>query len=246
MRTGLKVFACSEHTMSHIPILKADMKKMFCVLNPSDKTKHNASVIMLHGVGDTGFFMVPYAADLSRSLPNVRFICPTAPYIYLTARERAKVHAWFDFPSWDEAGNNKCEGVEESCDYVNSLIQKEIDEGVDPSKIILCGFSQGAGIAIETGFGRDLPVGGIISFCGCLPNDQKFTVKEQAKKTPIMLFHGTADKHVPYPFIVKATEFIKQRGAENVELNTYPGVKHKITRRMLDLSREFLETKLEN
>lgn len=49
---------------------------------------------------------------------------------------------------------------------------------------------------------------------------------------------------------------IKQRGvgtnnrsnpkAENVELNTYPGVKHKITRRMLDLSREFLETKLEN
>ena len=69
---------------------------------------------------------------------------------------------------------------------MNSLIQKEIDEGVDPSKIILCGFSQGAGIAIETGFGRDLPVGGIISFCGCLPNDQKFTVKEQAKKTPIM------------------------------------------------------------
>lgn len=43
---------------------------------------------MLHGVGDTGihtsteidsigFFMVPYAADLSRSLPNVRFVCPT-------------------------------------------------------------------------------------------------------------------------------------------------------------------------
>lgn len=45
MRTGMKVFACSEHTMSHIPILKADMKKMFCVLNPSDKTKHNASVL---------------------------------------------------------------------------------------------------------------------------------------------------------------------------------------------------------
>ena len=76
--------------------------------------------------------------------------------------------------------------MEESCDYVNSLIQKEIDEGVDPSKIVLCGFSQGAGIAIETGFSRDTPVGGIISFCGCLPNDNKFTVKEQAKKTPIM------------------------------------------------------------
>lgn len=70
---------------------------------------------MLHGVGDTGinnsaeiyfigFFMVPYAADLSRSLPNVRFVCPTgaygsvfsyvAPMINLTARQGAKVHAW--------------------------------------------------------------------------------------------------------------------------------------------------------
>lgn len=48
---------------------------------------------MLHGVGDTGtqtllrseilgFFMVPYAADLSRSLPNVRFICPTGFSFY--------------------------------------------------------------------------------------------------------------------------------------------------------------------
>lgn len=45
------MFACSEHTMSHIPILKADMKKMFCVLNPSDKTKHNASVL-----GAIGYF----------------------------------------------------------------------------------------------------------------------------------------------------------------------------------------------
>ena len=46
---------------------------------------------MLHGVGDTGtsdstgiyligFFMVPYAADLSRSLPNVRFVCPTGVF----------------------------------------------------------------------------------------------------------------------------------------------------------------------
>jgi singapore isolate B (sub-type 7) whole genome shotgun sequence assembly, scaffold_0 len=76
--------------------------------------------------------------------------------------------------------------VEESCDFVNSLIQKEVEKGVDPSKVILCGFSQGAGIAIHTGFGREVPIGGVISLCGCLPNDAMFTVKEQAKHTPVM------------------------------------------------------------
>lgn len=34
---------------------------------------------------------------------------------------------------------------------VNSLIEKEIKKGVDPKHIILCGFSQGAGIALHAG-----------------------------------------------------------------------------------------------
>ena len=76
--------------------------------------------------------------------------------------------------------------MEESCEFVNSLIQKEVEKGVDPSKIILCGFSQGAGIAIRTACERDSPIGGVISFCGCLPNDSTFKVTEKAKEMPLM------------------------------------------------------------
>ena len=60
-------------------------------------------------------------------------------------------HAWFDFPAWSLEGNDDCKGVEESCEVVNSLIEKEIKKGVDPKHIILCGFSQGAGIALHAG-----------------------------------------------------------------------------------------------
>ena len=74
-----------------------------------------------------------------------------APEIPLTAREGAIHHAWFDFPAWDLEGNNRCVGVEESCAFVDSLISKEVKKGVDRKKIILCGFSQGAGIAIHSG-----------------------------------------------------------------------------------------------
>ena len=93
--------ASTIHTTSHIPVLKANMKNLDAVLNPSDRNKHDTTV----GGGNAcslrigyyatwgwrhwysfsqlptriGFFMVPYAADLSRSLPTVRFMCPTAP-----------------------------------------------------------------------------------------------------------------------------------------------------------------------
>ena len=70
------------------------------------------------------------------------------------------------------------------------------------------------------------------------------------------MFHGTADKHVPYEFITQATTLLKEKGVrevmdceaqiEQVELNTYPAVKHKITRRMIDVTRLFLEEKLGN
>ena len=52
------------------------------------------------------------------------------------------------------------------------------------------------------------------------------------------LFHGTTDRHVPIEFMKKASELIRSKGVKNVQFNTYPGVKHTITRRMLDIARD--------
>lgn len=52
------------------------------------------------------------------------------------------------------------------------------------------------------------------------------------------LFHGTSDRHVPIEFMEKASKLIQTKGVKNVQLNTYPGVKHTITRRMLDIARD--------
>ena len=209
-----KVLSSGLHTADHIPMMDANMETLEITFNPRDITSHNSSVLsFFSGINYrslcfmvleiqvykqcnfhfVGFFMAPYAVDLSKTLPTTRFICPTAKEIKLTCRDGAKHHAWvcfhypydlqFDFPLWNEEGNNKCVGVEDSCKIVNDLIQKEIDEGISPEKIIVCGFSQGVGIALHTVYGRDVPVGGIIGFCGCLPNDNKFTVNEKSANT---------------------------------------------------------------
>lgn len=46
------------------------------------------------------------------------------------------------------------------------------------------------------------------------------------------------DRHVPIEFMQKASELIRSKGVKKVQFNTYPGVKHTITRRMLDFTRE--------
>ena len=144
---------------------------------------------------------------------------------------------------------------------MNKLIQKEIDSGISPNHIVLCGFSQGAGVAfwsgsirvIESNIGltRDSPIGAVISLCGCLPNDRQFVVNPNVKSTYTLysvfhllynrMFHGTADTHVPYDFMQKLSQKLREEGMDHVEFNGYPGVKHKITRRMMDITRSYLE-----
>lgn len=58
------------------------------------------------------------------------------------------------------------------------------------------------------------------------------------------MFHGTADKHVPYTFIQHVPGLLESKGVKNVTFNLYPGVKHTITRRMLDLTKDFVTTTL--
>lgn len=58
------------------------------------------------------------------------------------------------------------------------------------------------------------------------------------------LFHGTADQARPLPNHPAGSGSLKSKGVKNVTLNLYPGVKHTITRRMLDLTKDFVTTTL--
>ena len=92
------------HTLNHIPILNANMENMRVYLEPSTGKKPTCSVMcysaflsyrslcsmdweirvfILCPSEALAFYMVPYAADLSRSLPSTRFICPTGIRSYV-------------------------------------------------------------------------------------------------------------------------------------------------------------------
>ena len=51
--------------------------------------------------------------------------------------------AWFDLFSLDPTGQEDDRGIEKSKQIITNLIEQEINNGIDPSRIVLGGFSQG-------------------------------------------------------------------------------------------------------
>lgn len=49
------------------------------------KTKHSATVIILHGLGDTAHGWADFGPMLQAQLPHVKFVFPTAPTVELLA-----------------------------------------------------------------------------------------------------------------------------------------------------------------
>lgn len=94
-------------------------------------------------------------------------------------------------------------------DATNYLLAHAAEWGIAPAGIVACGSSAGAitvlmceyGLANGHPLARELPEGfdyaGVISFAGAI-FDMREQLRWARKPAPIMLFHGDADRNVPY------------------------------------------------
>lgn len=58
--------------------------------------KHSATVLIMHGLGDTADGFTPVAEMLSRTLDHVKFILPTAPTQPVTLNMGMSMPSWYD------------------------------------------------------------------------------------------------------------------------------------------------------
>ena len=66
------------------------------------KTKHTATVILLHGLGDTARGWADFAPMLQMQMPHVKFVFPTAPTRPITLNGGMRMTGWFDILSLDK------------------------------------------------------------------------------------------------------------------------------------------------
>lgn len=130
------------------------------VLTPPLLGVHSATVIFLHGLGDSGNGLADLAQLWSQRLPHLKFILPTAKSIPVTLNMGHVMPAWYDIKSLDDREKeNSCHGIEESRAIIYQLLEQEIYAGVNPQRIILGGFSQGAALSLYTGLQLPYEIG---------------------------------------------------------------------------------------
>ena len=160
----------------------------------------SASVIWLHGLGADGHDFEPIVPDLHLPHgPDVRFIFPHAPIRPVTINAGYPMRAWYDIRSIDRSAPQDLEGIQASQDIVARLIQNEESRGIDPGNIVVAGFSQGGGIALNAALRYPKKLAGVIGLSTWVPRIEELETERDVANvsTPLFLAHGSMDPMVP-------------------------------------------------
>ncbi|KAF9357404.1 hypothetical protein BGX26_003791 [Mortierella sp. AD094] len=194
------------------------------VLEPS--AKHTATIIILHGLGDTGT-----GWQLRSSLPHVKFIFPNAELRPITVNKGALSTAWYDILPFSRTNPNEdVEGLLKARELVTQIIREEVEKNKTPAnRIVLGGFSQGSALSILTGLTIEYPLAGIAALSGYVPLYKRLMgmATEANRKTPIFWGHGTFDPVVKFDLGEDSAEFLSEN-KYNVEFHSYPKMGHSV------------------
>jgi len=180
------------------------------------KNNTYGTIIMLHGLGDSGAGWQPIAEHFEKYFP-LKWILPNAPSIAVTLNFGMEMPAWYDIYQLNTGAVQDAVGMGKSVKVVHDFIDKEIQAGVPPEKIFVGGFSQGGAVALLSGLRYSKQLGGILALSTYLPLYEKlknevfffffflilknssFTHKKSSfqtlqKNTPIFMAHGEADQ----------------------------------------------------
>lgn len=161
-------------------------------LKPAD-----ACVIWLHGLGAGRSDFEPVARMLQPQLPHVRFILPQAPNQAVTINGGYKMPSWYDILSISPGKRAiNSEQLEASSQALIRTIESQRDDGIDPARIFLAGFSQGGAVVLHTAYLRwQAPLGGVMALSTYAPTFEDVT--EPLAKPPALNMHGRYDGVVP-------------------------------------------------
>jgi phospholipase/carboxylesterase len=200
------------------------------------------TVIVLHGLGDSGHGFAPVAEELDLSaLGPVRFVLPHAPEQPVTVNGGYVMRAWYDILGTNLARIEDEPGLRKSATQIEALIASENARGVPSSRIVLMGFSQGCAMTLLTGLRHRERLAGLAGLSGYLPLAATTAAErsEANRDVPLFLAHGTQDPVVPYPSGVASRDALAALGY-TIEWHEYPMPHSVCAQEIADLNRWLL------
>ena len=194
-----------------------------CVVRETGPDPRHA-VVWLHGLGADGNDFAPIVPHLqSAARRPVRFVFPHAPVRPVTVNGGMAMRAWYDILGMEIDRDQDREGIGQSLDQVDALLDDQIERGVPAEHLILAGFSQGGAIALRAGLARQQALAGIMVLSAYLLEADSLTEWSAASssRVPIFMGHGSQDPVVPAQLGQRSAEHLQAAG-HPVEWQTWP------------------------
>lgn len=199
------------------------------------------SVIWLHGLGADGHDFEPIVPELDWPEDRpLRFVFPHAPLRPVTVNGGMTMRAWYDIYSFDRGGPVDEQGINESAGRLDALIDREVARGVEVSRIVVAGFSQGGAIALFASLRRAERLGGLMALSTWLPLADRFRREfaggrvPPGRDTPVFVAHGSHDPLVPVEFGRSSAALLRDCGF-HVEWHEYPMAHSVCAREIADI-----------
>ena len=186
---------------------------------------HTATVIWLHGLGDTGHTWSAVASWLGMTW--CRFVFPTAPAQPVSGGAGGyAMPSWFDYNSLDSPDvDEDLATLQRSVAHLLSLVEREERAGVPPERIVLAGFAQGGAVALAAALQSRRPLAGVLALSTWLPRQLPRPISPAAAGVPVLFCHGTEDRVVRFELGQDSLRRAEALGLEP-QFKSYTGLGH--------------------
>ncbi|KKY31545.1 putative acyl-protein thioesterase 1 [Diaporthe ampelina] len=226
------------------------------ILEPLDKLAEGpkrSAVIFLHGLGDDGHgtgYGLAQQFQRYQKLRCTRWVLPTAPVdpqvgqrCWYRPHELPSAPRPPRVPGREGGGGAQADapedegGILKAVAYLDELVRREVDRGVEPGRIAVGGFSQGCAVAMVWGLRgewRD-KVAGVFGLSGYLPSINAVSEagkgsEGRAQHAPRWFFgHGMVDSLVSVSLFAEGQKRLQQYvEEESIEGHVYQDLGHDV------------------
>ena len=189
------------------------------------KGRHTATVIFLHGLGDTGHGWAGGFDEIKED--HIKYVFPTANTIPVTLNGGMPMPSWFDIFTLNFGGQEDTDGIMKASRKLVSLVEKEEKNGIPSERIVIGGFSQGGAVALHAGIFCGKKLGGLLALSSWMPlHDQALKVKTPPEFS-ILQCHGQVDPIVRFTYGKMTADLLsdKMKCPKHV-FKIYPNLAH--------------------
>lgn len=181
----------------------------------ADPAGARCAVILLHGRGGSGADMLGLAEAIGG--PEIVWLAP-----------EARGQVWYPQRFLVPQADNQPD-LDDALAMVDGLVARLGGTGLDPARILLAGFSQGACLASQYVLTRPRRWAGLAALSGGLIGTDAEVVRGAGdlSGTPCFLGCSDVDAHIPAGRVRRSAEILAAMGGA-VEAILYPGMGHSV------------------